>query len=261
LDALEPHGYCPTHLKLRHRASCETIARRSVISVLKASEEELNQVTKISELNHYDSLKDEEFSLLLEQLLGIEIRGNWGNWGIAEITTCLEETLAANQRFLTEAELDLTQAHERIIANTENVGRQVGIIVKSDLFKDYVMHLGYSEAMLQNTLSVFVSGCWIQHVFTIPNLKRGKLEYVHVFLLTAHDLVHIFLKRDELQVQSWPAKHVYLKYTLQHSNGRTSKIVVQFALGVDSKVFEFSDAAGIEGALRFYEKWMQVRNK
>ena len=46
----------------------------------------------------------------------------------------------------------------RVIAKKENVARQVGIVVKSDLFKDYVTHLGYSNTMLHDTLSTFVSG-------------------------------------------------------------------------------------------------------
>lgn len=114
--------------------------------------------------------------------------------------------------------------------------------------------------MLHNTLSVFASGYWIEHVFTVPHLERDGLEYVHVFLLTAYGLVHMLLRRDEIQVQSWPATQVSLKYTLGHSNGLTSKIVVEFMLGTDRKVFEFSDVGGIGGALRFYEKWTQRRN-
>ena len=263
LIAPDPYKYCPTHLELRHRLSCETIARLSVMHVLESAAEEVEQVETISELPAYDSLKEVELGLVFEELAGIEfdeIHNRWAESSIAEIAIRLQELLAGQQRFLTEPKLDLAQAHKRAIQKKENVQHQVRRIVNSDLFRDYMAHLGYDENMLRDTLSVFVSGYWIEHVFTIPNLERDKLEYVHVFLLTAYGLVHILLRRRELQVQSWPATHVSLKYTLGHNDGLTSKIVVEFMLGADNKVFEFSDVEGIRGALQFYEKWMQRRN-
>lgn len=262
LLAPDPYKYCPTHLELRHRLSCETVARLSVMHVFESSAEEVEQVNSISALPGFDSLKDVELRLIFEELTGIEFDSepSWGACRVPEIAVDLQQILAKQKRFLVKPRLDVAEAHKRAIQKKENVKHQVRTIVNSDLFRDYMTHLGYCDSMLHDTLSVFVSGYWIEHVFTVPHLERDKLEYVHVFLLTAYGLVHILLKRHELQVQSWPATRVSLKYTLGYSNGRTSKIVVEFLLGTDSKVFEFNDDGGIGGALRFYEKWMQRRN-
>jgi hypothetical protein len=262
LIAPNPYEYCPTHLEIRHRLSCETVARLSVMHLLESSADEVDQVKSISELPAFDSLKDVELGLMFQELAGVEFESDnsLGECGVPEIAIRLQQTLAGQQRFLMEPRLDVAQAHKRAIQKKENVKHQIRTIVNSDLFRDYVTHLGYSDSMLHDTLSVFVGGYWIEHVFTIPKLERGKLEYVHVFVLTTYGLVHILLKRHELQVQSWPAADVALKYTLEHSNGSTSKIVVEFMLGTETKGFEFSDVAGIGGALRFYEKWMQRRN-